>query len=256
MKEKDVSIVICVYNEEKTIIDVLKTCVENNPESEVLVVDDGSTDNTAPLLQEAKEKMGFRYIRLPENKGKSYAMTEGVEQASNEIILFWDADVTGIKPGHFKKILEPMYTNEADMVLGSPSEIWIDYRVNPFRGLTGERAMKKKDFLALKDDIREINFGIETYINLYFQAHGKRIKYTILDGLTHPTKYKKTTAVKATVEFMSEGKEIARTLLQNYDLITKRIELSLDAQNELLKKKIFVLQQDLNDRLKTMFKKE
>lgn len=256
--EKDVktSIIICAYNEETTIVDVIRACVDYNPESEVIVVDDGSTDSTVPLVKELNMTLNFRHVQLDENKGKSYAMATGVEEATNDVILFFDADVTGITEQHFRRILDPVYVGEADMVLGQPSETLIDYRINPFKGLTGERALWKKDILPILDDIRDISFGVETYINLYYKAYGKRIKYIILDGLTHPTKYKKTTAVKATVELISEGQEIAHTLLKNYDLITKRIEYSFNTQNELIKNRIMTMQKDLNDRIKTFFNNE
>lgn len=254
--KKKVSIVICVFNEETTIEDVIKACVEHNPDSEVLVIDDGSTDATQKLVMELNKSLEFRYINLKENQGKSYAMAVGVEEASNDIILFFDADVTEIKKEHFERILMPLQTDEADMVLGQPSETLIDYRINPFKGLTGERALYKKDIVPILDDIRDISFGVETYINLYFKAHGKRIKYIILEGLTHPTKYKKTSAVKATVELISEGQEIAQTLLKNYDLITKRIEYSFNSQNELLKTRLMTMQKELNDRIKTFFNNE
>jgi len=253
--KKDVSIIICTYNEEKTVADVIRACRKYNAESEIIVVDDGSTDNSQSILKELQNEVEYKLIIHETNKSKSSAMATGIENAERDIILFFDADVTGIKEEHFEQLLHPLAVREADMVLGQPSETLIDYRINPFKGLTGERAARKKDLLQLIDDFREIAFGVETYLNLYFQAHGKKIKYLVLDGLSHPTKYKKTSAINATMEFLSEGREIAQTLLNNYDLITKRIEYSFDAQNEIIKQKILVLQNDLNERIKAVFKK-
>jgi hypothetical protein len=183
-------------------------------------------------------------------------MVTGVENASRDIILFFDADVSGIEAKHFDQLIKPLIDkeNEADMVLGSPSETLIDYRVNPFKSLTGERAMYKKDIEPIVDNIRDIRFGVETYINLHFQAHRKRIKYTLLDGLTHPTKYDKVSAGKATKEFIDEGKEIAVTLLNNYDLITKRISNSFGEQSNTIKEKFKVLQNEINERIQVLLK--
>ncbi len=255
MKE-NVSIIICAYNEEKTLENVVRKCREYNQGSEIRVVDDGSEDNTRNIMNEIKEELNIKYILLPQNKGKSYAMVEGVENASRDIILFFDADVSGIKEQHFSQLLEPIFDPEkpADMVLGSPSETLIDYRVNPFKSLTGERALMKKELEPILESIRDIKFGIETYINLYFQAHGKKIKYTMLDGLTHPNKYDKTTPEKATQEFISEGKEIAVTLLQNYDLISKRISNSFGEQSDKLRESLKKLQQDINDRIEVLLR--
>jgi len=257
MKDKDkVSIIICAYNEEETIENVVRKCKEYNPESELIVVDDGSDDKTEEILKGLEDELRINYIRLPDNLGKSNAMVVGVESAKNEIILFFDADVFGIKEEHFYQLLKPVLdeNSEADMVLGSPSETLIDYRVNPFKSLTGERALYKKDIEPILENIRDIRFGVETYINLYFQAHGKKVKYTLLDGLTHPTKYDKTSASKATQEFISEGQEIAVTLLKNYDLITKRIGNSFGEQGEKIMDSVKRLQNELNDKIQTLLR--
>lgn len=251
---KKVSIIICAYNEEKTIVDVVSKCYAYNKESEIILVDDGSEDNTESLMQDLNKTIPFRYIRLSENKGKSNAMVVGVENATGEIILFFDADVSGIKEEHFRQLLDPMMDDEVpiDMVLGSPSETLIDYRVNPFKSLTGERALRKKDIEPILEEIREIRFGVETYINLYFQAHGKKIKYTLLNGLTHPNKYDKTVPHKATKEFLMEGKEIAVTLLKNYDLITQRIGSSFEEQGVRIKDSFNKLQDDINEKIQAL----
>jgi glycosyltransferase involved in cell wall biosynthesis len=243
------SIIICTYNEEKTISDVVISCCEHNPGSEIIVVDDGSSDNTEKLLNELAKKYNFSYEKIKPNKGKSWAMVHGVEVSTNDIILFFDADVSNIKKEHFEAILSPLYNNEADLVLGQPSETLIDYRINPFKPLTGERALLRKDIISILRDIRDIRFGVETYINLYYQAHGKRIKYVLLKDLKHPTKYEKTTPLKATKEFIKEGNEIAMTLAKNNHLIAQRIELQLNKANANAIIKINEIQSDINNRL-------
>ena len=255
MKRK-VSIVICTFNEEKTIEYVVRKCCEYNPESEIIVVDDGSADKTEEILKNLNKEISFKNIWLPENKGKSNAMVVGVENAQNEVILFFDADISDIKEEHFRQLLNPIIGEdpEADMVLGIPSETLIDYRINPFKSFTGERALLKKDIEPILENIRDVRFGVETYINLYFQAHGKRIKYTLLDGLIHPTKYDKTSVTKATKEFISEGQEIAITLLKNHDLITKRINNSFYKQNKTIKDSFKKFQSELNDKIQTLLR--
>lgn len=253
MKNK-FSIIICVYNEEETIKNVVTKCRKFNPLCEIVVVDDGSDDKTAEILLKLEPKLRFIYIRLPQNKGKSNAMVVGVENSSYETILFFDADVSGIKKGHFKQLLKPIFKGNADMVLGTPSDTLIDYKINPFKSLTGERALLKNDIVPILEDIRHIRFGVETYINLYFQAHGKKIKYTLLKGLKHPTKYDKTTAVQATKEFLSEGKEIAVTLLQNHDLISKRINESFKEKSKKMKNSIKDLQEEINEKIQVLLK--
>lgn len=253
--KNNTSIIICSFNEEKTIADVVSSCCKYNAESEVIVVDDGSTDATESILVELQKSYIFTYEKLPQNKGKSWAMAHGVELSTNDVILFWDADLSNIRKEHFENLLRPIFNDTADMVLGQPSETLIDYRINPFKDLSGQRAMRKKDLIPIIDEIRHTRFGVETYINLYFRAQSKRIKYVLLEGLEHPTKYEKTTLVKATKEFIFEGKEIATTLIQNQDLIIKRVQNIVYTNKESINKNLIEVQKEINKEIKTLVDK-
>lgn len=245
----NVSIVICAYNEEKTIAEVVESCYKHCPNAEIIVVDDGSTDSTPTILKTLSSKLPIKYEQLAENKGKSWAMAYGVEKSAGEIILFFDADVSNIQGEHFYKLLAPLFAGEADMVLGQPSETLIDYRINPFKSLTGERALFKKDIVPLINDIRDVRFGVETFLNLYYQSVGKKIEYVLLNELIHPTKYEKTSTINATKEFVNEGQEIFLTLLWNYKLIVKRVELLITNTNSKAVKEINEVQIAINKNL-------
>lgn len=250
------SIIICTYNEENTIAEVLIACCELNPDCEIVVVDDGSTDNTENILNELSERYSFRYERLTKNMGKSWAMAHGVELSENDLILFFDADVSNILKDHFDGLLKPILDNTADMVLGQPSETLFDYRINPFKALTGERALLKKDIIPILNEIRDIRFGVETFLNLYYQANGKRIKYVLMKGLKHPSTFEKTGSVSnAAMKYLKEGNEIARTITNNYDLINQRVELLLSNTDKNAKKKISSLQNDINIKLQDIKEK-
>lgn len=252
---KDVSIIICTYNEEETIAEVVRACCRYNPGADVLVVDDGSTDRTMAVLEGLKQEHIFRIKVLPENKGKSWAMVHGVEHSDREIILFFDADVSNITEAHFRSMLQPFMEQSVDMVLGQPKDTMIDYRINPFKSLTGERAMYRKDIVPILEDIREIRFGVETFINLYYQAEGKRIRYVLLDGLIHPTTFDKTSTAKATRKYISEGHEIARTYMNNYELIVRRIENRVNHAGQKTLDKISKIQERINREIEELIKK-
>jgi glycosyltransferase involved in cell wall biosynthesis len=244
------SVIICTYNEGKTISEVVMACCKLNPEHEIIVVDDGSTDDTENILNELSKEFAFRYERLDKNMGKSWAMAHGVEISENEIILFFDADVSNIKKEHFEMLLKPIKEGSADMVLGQPSETLIDYKVNPFKALTGERVLLKMEILPVLDNIRNIRFGIETFLNMYYQAKGKRIKYVLLKDLKHPSTYQKSDSlVSATKKYLSEGHEIATTLVKNHNLIAQRIEFQINEKNAKTLNKINELQNDMNKKL-------
>ena len=246
---ENLSIIICSFNEEKTICDVVKACRLYNEGSEIIVVDDGSRDSTEQLLLNLNKTVEFNYIKLPENKGKSHAMAVGVENAGNDTLLFFDADSIGIRKEHFTDLLLPIIENQADMVLGHTAATFINVKLKPFKAFTGERVLLKKDILPILDEIRNTRFGIETYINLYFQTHGKRIKYVYLEGLRTLTKYEKTTLFEATRQYFSEGHEIASAILKNYDSIFKIAKSSLNDTGDNMKKKISFFQQNINKRI-------
>jgi len=157
---KTISAIVCVYNEEKTIKDVVIK-VADYFFDEVIVVNDGSTDRTDNILKELNEFSDFKCITLSENKGKGYAMAVGIENASSEIIVFIDADLSNLHDDHLFELVMPLSHKEADMVLGQATETLINYSLNPFKSFTGERSLFKKDVLPLVDKMKESRFGLK-----------------------------------------------------------------------------------------------
>ena len=223
-----VSVIICAYNEEKTIKDVIMSVSETQIVDEIIIVNDGSKDDTQKIIESLKKEIEIRDIQFVENKGKGFAMAVGVENAINEIIVFIDADLSNLQEEHFAQLITPVLNSEADMVLGQATETLINYSLNPFKSFTGERAVLKKDILPIIDKMKTSRFGVETLLNLYYQSLGKTVKYVMLKNLEHPTKYDKTSSLKATKEFLYEGQEIAATVIKNYDLIAKTVKRIID----------------------------
>lgn len=224
---KKIAAIICAFNEENTIKEVV-TKTTDYFFHEVIVVNDGSTDNTDSILKELIGTCHFTYIVLEENKGKGHAMAVGIENAKSEIIVFIDADLSSLQEEHFAQLINPVFNNEVDMVLGQATETLIDYKTNPFKSFTGERTVLKKDILPILGDMKLSKFGVETLINLYYQAQQKKVKYVMLAGLKHPTKFEKTNQIQATKEFVYEGHQIVLTVFNNFKLITKIIKNNLN----------------------------
>ncbi|RLF76912.1 glycosyltransferase family 2 protein [Thermococci archaeon] len=107
-----ISIVIPAYNEANRIGTVLSEIPEFV--DEIIVVDDGSEDNTS----EVAKRFGVKTLRLEPNQGKGAAMREGVKEAMGDIIIFMDADGQH-KPDEIIKLVEPIVKDEADFVIGS-----------------------------------------------------------------------------------------------------------------------------------------
>ena len=231
-----ISAIICAYNEEETIKNVVTT-VSDYFFDEVIVINDGSTDKTDEIVRGLTDLHNLKYIPLSENKGKGYAMATGVKNSIGDIITFIDADLSSLTEEHFSQLITPLLSKEADMVLGQPTETLINYSVNPFKALSGQRTVLKSDILPILEDISTSRFGVETLINLYYRANGKKVKYILLNGLKHPTKYQKTSVTDATMQFAAEGHEIVITLFKNYDLIFNSIINKLIKEEQKMKTK-------------------
>ena len=199
---KNVSAIICAYNEEKTIENVIRSAFANYLVNDIIVVNDGSTDNTGKIIESLKDEITITDIHFTENKGKGYAMASGIEKALNDIIVFIDADLSNLNQDHYYQLIDPIIEEKADMVLGQATETIINYKMNPFKSITGERALKKADILPVIDKMKYSRFGVETLINLYYQSLGKTVENVMLKGLVHPTKFKKTSIIKASKQFI------------------------------------------------------
>ena len=115
-----ISIVVPVFNEEKTIIQILeKVNAQNNKPFplEVIVIDDCSTDNSNIILKENSE-LYKKLIVLEKNSGKGAAVREGLLEASGDYILFQDADLE-YDPDDYEKIFKIIEMFEPDVVMGS-----------------------------------------------------------------------------------------------------------------------------------------
>ncbi|PKM90763.1 MAG: hypothetical protein CVU87_01400 [Firmicutes bacterium HGW-Firmicutes-12] len=114
---KVISIIVPVYNEEKHILNTLeelKKTLQQLEDYEIIVVNDGSTDNTYKVVAEIN---GIRVISYYNNKGKGFALRKGIAQARGQLVGFIDGDGE-ISP----RFIEPLYAEikkgKADIVVG------------------------------------------------------------------------------------------------------------------------------------------
>lgn len=109
-----ITVVIPALNESNTIVQVIRFCQSEPAVSEIIVVDDKSDDDTAALAGEAGAK-----VLISRTRGKGISMKEGIDAASNEIIVFLDADIDPYPEGCILKLAQPIIDDKADFVKGA-----------------------------------------------------------------------------------------------------------------------------------------
>ena len=118
--KKKLSIIIPVYNEEGTIRLILKKINElkiDNIDFEVIVINDGSTDNSVKIIKENNELYN-QFINLEKNSGKGFAIKSGLKLVTGDYVILQDADLE-YDPSEYTKLLNPIISNKADVVYGS-----------------------------------------------------------------------------------------------------------------------------------------
>ncbi len=112
------SVLIPVYNEKATILEIIQRVQKVAIEKELVVVDDFSTDGTREILETIPSHENLKIIYHKQNKGKGAALRTALEHYSGELAIIQDADLE-YDPQEYNKLLAPIKNNQADVVFGS-----------------------------------------------------------------------------------------------------------------------------------------
>jgi len=186
-----ISIIIPAYNEEQSIKDVIfeldNFLKENNIETEIIVVNDGSTDQTKNILENIKD---IKLINHPYNKGYGASLKTGVKNAQYNWILFYDSDGQH-NPEYIKELIK--YSNDYDMIVGNregykgpfirqPGKKLLSWTANylvqkKIPDLNSGFRLVKKDLFSKFSHIFPNGFSLTTTITLAFFKEGFNVKY-------------------------------------------------------------------------------
>jgi glycosyltransferase involved in cell wall biosynthesis len=199
------SVVVPCYNEEGTVLDLLKRVTDSPWVGEIIVVDDGSTDGTRDILAQLDHPM-IRVVLHEVNQGKGAALRTGFRHATMDYVIVQDADLE-YDPSEFGDLLEPVLADKADVVFGSRFLSGRPHRVLYFWHALGNRLLTltsnmftglnltdmetcyklfRRDIIQ-SIDIRESRFGFEPEITAKI-ARGRWRVYEVgisYDGRTY-----------------------------------------------------------------------
>ncbi|TCS84052.1 glycosyltransferase family 2 protein [Tepidibacillus fermentans] len=186
-----VSIIIPAFNEEKYIEKTIRSVMELSYQKEVIVVDDGSQDNTKKILSLLEPiYKELQVISLEHNQGKGQALMQGVKRAKGEILVFLDADL-GETSRYATNLIDPVMQQNIDMTIAILPKTKKKagfglvkglaqkgiYKITGFKSmapLSGQRVMKR-DVMTNIDRLDK-GFGIEVGLTIDVLKQGFQIQ--------------------------------------------------------------------------------
>jgi len=218
------SCVIAAYNESPRILDVLRVVTQTKGISEVICVDDGSSDNTFSVV-----KSNFPVVKLIEHKinsGKVEAVRTGVRISQNENLLLLDADLVGLKAGEIERALDVFENKNLDcLVMLTQADKYNKLIRSIFKGtsyVAGDRIIKKDILEKVLQDKTLKSYGLEVSENKYllknknkvgrFQLSaidlGKNSKYGLVKGTREEIKMWKDILSTAGLKFFLDQRKL------------------------------------------------
>lgn len=211
MKPK-VAVVVPAFNEATRIGNVLPAILRAQLVDEVIVVDDGSSDDTAKV---ARTFANVGLIELPSNQGKAAAMAAGVMATQADIVAFVDADLIGLQAEHVDQIIRPLLLDHCDMCIGvfRGGKFWSDtaQRITPL--ISGQRAIRRQ-LIDVVPYFAECRMGAEVLLNTAAKRVRARVMRVILRGVSNSFKERKLGLVKGTAARYKMYKEITQAMVR------------------------------------------
>jgi polyisoprenyl-phosphate glycosyltransferase len=206
-----VAVILPAYNESARIADVLRAVAQAPSIDEIVVVNDGSTDRTAEVVERFG---GARLVNLPVNRGKGGAMEAGVCATDADVLVFLDSDLIGLKPAHVEALVAPVRMQRAQMSVGrfQGGRRLTDWSQRLAPNISGQRAIRREVFERIPS-IGQTRYGVEMAITRFCRYYRVPTEAVRLSGVTHPMKEEKVGIVRGWASRARMYCEIMRIVL-------------------------------------------
>jgi glycosyltransferase involved in cell wall biosynthesis len=201
---RGISCIVCAYNEADRIRNILDVIVGHPTLGEVIVVNDGSTDDTEALIRSYPT---IRVLTHTPNRGKTYALSRGIAAARYDHLMLLDADLAGITAADIDALAAPVMRGEAEVSISLRSNsLWI-YRQIGLDFVSGERVAPKWLLADAAAAMQRLpRWGGEVYMNEIFIRQNCRIAVVKWPRVMNIRKYEKAGFWRGT---LAEAKMIA-----------------------------------------------
>ncbi len=205
-----ISCVIPAYNEGKNIARVLKVVTTYKKFDEIIVIDDGSRDNTVAIVKIFQKE--FKHLKLivnSHNLGKTGAIKKAVYMSSGELIVMLDADLINLTHGNISSLIRPVQKKKCGMTIldraGDKATIIGWTNLAKFYG--GERCVWKDDFESMNLP-KDGGYLLEVIMNMYYIGKGQRIQAIYCKNLYTVHQHKKMNFWKGIKNYLKMFKRI------------------------------------------------
>ncbi|HZZ36318.1 MAG TPA: glycosyltransferase family 2 protein [Caulobacteraceae bacterium] len=189
-----ISCIICAYNEGERIESILRVVDAHPALAEVIVVNDGSTDETEAC---ARAHRRIRVVSHQPNRGKTFAMSRGIAAARGEHLMFLDADLEGLGPREIDLLAAPVSARRAEVSISLRRNSLACYRTIGLDFVSGERVIPA---WLVRDQVEVMatlpRWGGETFINELVVGANLRIEVVDWPGVSNIRKYRKVGLVQ------------------------------------------------------------
>ena len=232
--KEPVTAIIPAYNEEKHVGNVLRALCAIDQIDQIIVVDDGSTDGTGVVVNYLSlQDPRLELLRLSDNRGKAGAMVAGTNARKNDLIVFLDADLIGLRPDNIVALIEPVQSGHCAMSLGlfreGRRQTDLTHKLIPF--LSGQRCLRWGLF-ETTPDLDAARWGVEVALSFHAWRHDYDVMTVSWPGVTHAMRPEKAEGLDGYWSHFQMWLDIGKYVAQHLTDHSKPA-LSADAQPEL-----------------------